>query len=161
MYLKPIDWFGFLAQMGNVSQLGNVSHLMGDSKSCIDLIFSGPPSLIIESGVHPSLPELCHHQIVHGKLSVLNITLPPHTHRICYYDKADFFAIMKSIGMYRWQEHLDKITCPNEQVRLLNKVLLNIYTDYSLNQVKAIKPREAPWITHNVRKIPQEKESCL
>ena len=52
------------------------THLMGDSKSCIDLIFIDQHNLVIDSGVHPSLHEQCHHQIVFGKLSVSNITLP-------------------------------------------------------------------------------------
>ena len=43
---------------------------MGDSKSCIDLIFTDQPNLIVESGIHPSLHEQCHHLIVYGKLSV-------------------------------------------------------------------------------------------
>ena len=46
------------------------THSMGDSRSCIDLIFTDQPNLIIESGVDPSLHEQCH-QIVYGKLSVL------------------------------------------------------------------------------------------
>ena len=33
-------------------------------KTCIDLIFSSQPNLISESGVHPSLYQTCHHQIV-------------------------------------------------------------------------------------------------
>ena len=36
-------------------------HLMGDSKSCMDLIFTDQPNLIIQSGVQPSLYEQCHH----------------------------------------------------------------------------------------------------
>ena len=36
---------------------------MGDSRSCIDLIFTNQTSLVIDSGVHPSLHEQ-HHQIV-------------------------------------------------------------------------------------------------
>ena len=59
--------------------------------------------------------------------------------------------------MFCWQEHLDKITCPNGQVKLLNEVLLNIYSNYIPNQVKTIKPREAPWITHNVKKFLRKK----
>ena len=31
------------------------THLMGESKSCIDLLFTDQANLIIESGVHPSL----------------------------------------------------------------------------------------------------------
>ena len=57
------------------------THLMGESKSSIDLIFTDQPNLIIESGVHPSLHEQCHHQIVFGKLSVSNIVLPPYIMR--------------------------------------------------------------------------------
>ena len=58
------------------------THLMGDSKSCIDLTLTDQPKLIIESGVHPSLHEQCHHQIVYGKLSVSNIALPPYIRKI-------------------------------------------------------------------------------
>ena len=72
------------------------THLIGDSKSCIDLIFTDQPNLIIESGVHPSLHEQCHHQILHGKLSVSNIALPPDAGKIWHYDKDDFIAIRKS-----------------------------------------------------------------
>ena len=51
---------------------------MGDSKSCIDLILTDQPNLGIENGVHPSLHEQCHSQIVYGKLSVSNISPPPY-----------------------------------------------------------------------------------
>ena len=133
------------------------THLMGDSKSCIDLIFTDQPNLIIESGVHPSLHEQCHHQIVYGKLSVSNIALPPYTRKIWYYDKADFVAIRKSIEMFTWHEHLDNIICPNEQVKLLNEVLLNIYSNFIPNIVKTIRPRQAPWITQAVKNFLRKK----
>ena len=80
----------------------------------IDLIFTNQPNLIIESGVHPSLHEHCHHQIVHGKLSVSNITIPPLTRKIWFYEKADFVAIAESIEMFSGREHLSNIPCPNE-----------------------------------------------
>ena len=124
------------SDLGLNQLISEPTHLMGSSKSCIDLIFTDQPNLVIETGVHPSLHEQCHHQIVHGKLSVSNIAVPPYTRRIWYYDKADFVNIMKSIEMFRWQEHLDKIACPNDQVKLLNEVLLNIYSNYIPNQVK-------------------------
>ena len=73
---------------------------MGNSKSCIDLMFTDQPNLVIESGVHPSLHEHCHHKIIYGKLSVSSIALPPYTRRICYYDKADFVAIMKILKCF-------------------------------------------------------------
>ena len=102
------------------------THIVGGSKSCIDLIFTDQPNLIVDTGVHPSLHDQCYHQIVHEKLSVSNISQPPYARRVWHYDKADFVAIRKSIEMFTWREHLGKIICPNEQVKLLNEVLLNI-----------------------------------
>ena len=58
---------------------------------------------------------------------------------------------MKSIEMFRWHEHLENMTCPNQQVEPLNEVLLNIYTNFIPNKVKTIRPPEAPWITQNVK----------
>ena len=145
------------SDLGLHQLISEPTHLMGDSKSCIDLIFTDQPNLLIESGVHQSLHEHCHHQIIYGKVSVSNIALPPYTRRIWFYDKADFVNIMKSIEMFHWQEHLDKITCPNEQVKLLNEVLLNIYSNFIPNQVKTIKPRQAPWITQTVKKFLRKK----
>ena len=130
---------------------------MGDSKSCIDLTFTDQPNLIIESGVHPSLHEQCHHQIVYGKLSVSNIALPPYTRKAWFYDKADLIAIRKGMEMFAWHEHLDSVTCPNEQVELLNKVLLNIYSNFIPNKVKTIRPCKAPWITQAIKNFLTEK----
>ena len=71
--------------------------------------------------------------------------------------------------MFSWREHLDKISCPNEQVKLLNEVLLNIYSNFIPNQVKTVKPpstiqapstiktRQAPWITQAVKNFLRKK----
>ena len=145
------------SDLGRHQLISEPTHLMGNSKFCIDLIFTDLPNLVIESGVHPSLHEHCHHQIIYGKLSVSSIVLPPYTRRIWYYDKADFVAIMKSIEMFHWYKHLDTITCPNEQVKLLNEVLPNIYSNYIPNQVKTIRPCKGPWITQSVKSFLRKK----
>ena len=85
----------FSSELGLHQLITEPTHLVRDSKSCIDLIFTNQPNLFIESGVHPSLHEQCHHQIVHGKLSIKNIALPPYTRRMWYYDKANVVAIKK------------------------------------------------------------------
>ena len=53
--------------------------------------------------------------------------------------------------MFAWHEHLDNMTCPNEQVRLLNEVLLNIYSNFIPNKLKTIRPRQAPWMTQDIK----------
>ena len=73
---------------------------------------------------------------------ISNIARPPHTRRIWFYDKADFVAIRKSIEMFNWHEQLNKIKCPNEQVKLFNEVLLNIYSNFIPNETKIFQPRK-------------------
>ena len=59
--------------------------------------------------------------------------------------------------MFRWREHVENLTCPNKQVKLLNEVLLNIYTNFIPNEVKAIRPRQAPWITRTIKNFLRKK----
>ena len=37
------------------------THLLPQSSSCVDLIFTDQPNLIVDSGVQPSLHSNCHH----------------------------------------------------------------------------------------------------
>ena len=104
-------------------------------------------NLDIDCVIHPTLHNQCHHHIVYGKLSDSNMAPPLYTSRIWYYTEADFMNIMKSIDMFHWHVLLGKINCHNEQVKLLNEVLSNIYSNFIPNKVKKLKPRPAPWIT--------------
>ena len=45
------------------------THIL-DTSSCIDLIFTSQPNLIIEYGVHSSLHLNCHHQIIFAKFNL-------------------------------------------------------------------------------------------
>ena len=52
------------------------THILKNSSSCIDLIFTSHPSLVMESGIHSSLRSNFHHQITYGKFN-LKIHYPP------------------------------------------------------------------------------------
>ena len=51
------------------------THILSNSASYIDLIFTDKPNLIMESGVFPSLHVKCHYQMVYSKLN-LNVVCP-------------------------------------------------------------------------------------
>ena len=146
-----------LSDLGLHQLISEATHLMDDSKSCIDLIFTDQPNLVIESGVHPSLHEQCHHQIVYGKLSVSYVKLPPYKRRMWYYHKANCAAIKRSFELFRWHEHLNNMTCPDDQAELLNEVLLNVISNFIPKKVKKIRPHQAHWITDNVKNFLREK----
>ena len=73
------------------------THLLPQSSSCIDLIFTDQPNLIVDSGVHPSLHSNCHHQITHCKLSVYIEYSPPYEHLVWDSNKTNVETIKKSI----------------------------------------------------------------
>ena len=39
--------------------------------SCVDLIITDQLNLFIYYGIHSSLDNCCHHQIIHGKVNIL------------------------------------------------------------------------------------------
>ena len=48
-------------QFGLQQLINEPTHFVADSFSCIDLIFTSQPNLVMESGVHSSLHPNCHH----------------------------------------------------------------------------------------------------
>ena len=52
------------------------THILNNSSSCNDLIFTTQPNLVMDSGVHSSLHANCHHQLPYVKLN-LNVFYPP------------------------------------------------------------------------------------
>ena len=64
------------SQFGLQKLINEPTHLAADCSSCIDLIFTLQPNLVMESGVHSSLHPNCHHQITYTKIN-LKIHYPP------------------------------------------------------------------------------------
>ena len=52
------------SQFGLQQIIKEPTHILDNSSSCIDLIFTSQPNLIIESGVYLSLHPNCHHQVI-------------------------------------------------------------------------------------------------
>ena len=52
-------------------------HYLDTYCSCINLIFTSQPNLMIDSGVHSALCPNCHHHIVNAKFSLQVTTSRP------------------------------------------------------------------------------------
>ena len=67
-----------LTSLHNFDQLiSEHTHTLSNSSSCIDLILTNQPNLVVNCGTHSTLNTKCHHQITHCKLN-LRIKYPPH-----------------------------------------------------------------------------------
>ena len=79
------------------------THILPTSSSCIDLIFTDQPNIIMNSGVHSSLHPNCHHQIIFSKIN-LKIEYPPPYERLVWnYGKANVDAINLVINRFNWE----------------------------------------------------------
>ena len=120
--------------------------------SCIDLIFTDQPNIVMESGVRPSLDNLCHHQITFCKLN-LHIPPPPaYFRKLWHFSRANSTLIRQSISQFNWETSLANQN-PSCQVALFNKTLLNIMSNFIPNEYLKVQSKDPPWIGNNLRRL--------
>ena len=74
-YLNEVTSFEG-SQFAMPQVINEPTHILDNSKSCIDLIFTSQPNTIRDSGIHPSLHSNCHHQIIYAIFD-LKVFYPP------------------------------------------------------------------------------------
>ena len=72
------------------------THLLSTSSTCIDIIFTDQPKLVVNAGAHPLLHKNCHHQITFCKLNLKTEHPPPYEHIVWDCKKADSKSIRKA-----------------------------------------------------------------
>ena len=78
----------------------------GKLPSCIDLIVTDQPNLVLESGTRLSLDPTCHHEIIYCMINFKIPPPPPYNRRIWHYDKANVSAIKRSMVIFPWVQQL-------------------------------------------------------
>ena len=84
-------------------QIQEPTHILNSFSSCIDLIFTSQPHLVMESGVYSSLYPSCHHQVVFAKFP-LSILYPPYERTVWFHGKANPELIRRAINEFDWTE---------------------------------------------------------
>ena len=74
--------------------------------SCIDLIITDQPNLILDCGTRPSLDPYCHHQIIYGKINFRIPPSPPFERKNWHSNRANSAAIKKSMISFPWLQHI-------------------------------------------------------
>ena len=118
--------------------------------TCIDLIFASQPNLVSDSGVHPSLFRTCHHQIIHAKIDLKVYLPPPYDREVWSYDRAEVEQINRAITLFDWENILSPLET-NEQVKLFNETLLNIFRNFIPHKLIKCSYKDPPWITKEIK----------
>ena len=120
---------GVTSQFGLHQIIKEPTHFIGDSSSCIDLIFTTQPNLVMESGVHSSLHANCHHHITFAKFNLKIHYSPPYEREVWHYQKANVDQIRQAISRFPWDNRFANINV-NEQVQLFTQTIINIISNY-------------------------------
>ena len=123
---------------------------MPNSSTCIDLIFTDQPNLVVDSGVHPSLPTNCHHQITFCKFNLINEYPTPYQRFVWDYKRANVNSIKQALYQVNWSTILSNKDI-HQQVNILNSIILNIFTNYVSNKVITIDDKDPPWMTDFIK----------
>ena len=125
--------------------------------SCIDLIATDQPNLILDCGTRVSLDACCHHHIIYCKV---NFKIPPplqFERKIWHFNRANTAAIKRSMTNFPWLQHLNINTDPNWQVKTFTEIFLNIMTNLIPNETKKFLPCGPPWITKPLKTMLNRK----
>ena len=140
-----------LTSANGFSQLINEpTHIQTNSSSCIDLIFTNQPNLSVNSGVHSSLHNNCHHQIVYSTFNLNIYYAPPYQRLVWDYKKADEKSIRKALDLVNWGRLFDHKNI-DSQVMTLNETILNVFRNYVPNKYITIDDKDPVWMNETIK----------
>ena len=116
------------SQCGFKQVISDPNHILENSSSCIDLIFTSQPNLVMNSGVHSSLLPNYHHQIIHAKFNLNIFYPPPYESVVWHYHDANSDLIQRSISQFNWERAFSNKVV-NKQISIFNETILNIMTN--------------------------------
>ena len=148
------------SQSGFKQVISDPTYILESSSSCIDLIFTSQPNLVMNSGVHSSLHPNCHHQIIHAKFNLKIFYPPPYERVVWHYQDANNDLIQRSISQFNLERAFSNKGV-NKQISIFNETILNIMANFIPSEAKIFNDREPPWINNKVKTMIQEKTKSI
>ena len=152
---KIYELFTKLGLSQLISEPTNFEH--HKNPSCIDLVITDRPNIILDSGTRASLDSYCHYQIVHCKINFRIHPPLPFDRKIWHFNRANSASIKRSMTNFPWRQQLNFNTDPNWQVKTFTDTLLNIMSSFIPNGIKRFVPRDPPWISQPLKAMLKRK----
>ena len=123
-------------------------HILQNSSSCTDLIFTDQPNLAINRGVKASLNTNCHHEISYAKFNLKLMCSPPYQRVVWDYKNANASLIQKSLNMIDWNKLFSNANV-EKQANILNDIVFNIFTNFVRSKV-IVDGKDPLWINERL-----------
>ena len=140
-----------LTKMHGLHQLiSDPTHLLQNFLSSIDLIFSDQPKLAVDCGAHSSLHPNYHHQIIYCKFNMMIEYPPPYERLVWDCNHANQNAITKAFDQVDWNVLFFNKNI-HKQISILNRTLMNIFSNSIPNKLVTFNDKDPPWMTPYLR----------
>ena len=83
----------------------------------------------MKSGVHSSLHQSCHHQLIYAKVNLKVFYQPAYEREISHYQRANVDLIQQTIEQFSLEKSLRNLNI-NEMLFLFNKTIKNIFSNF-------------------------------
>ncbi len=129
------------------------THFFNDfsNPSCIDIVLTDQPNLVMNSGVRPSLDPLVKHQMTFCKINFKIPPPPKYDRRVWHFDRAQPGLVRRALSLFPWEERLGGLADPSDMVDLLTSTILNVVSNFVPNEVKRVRPSEPAWFNDDIR----------
>ena len=143
-------------QFGLCQLINEPTDLSENSSSCIHLLFTSQPNLIVQSSVHPSLHPNCYHQTVFAKINLMISYPPPYSREVWHYTEANTDLIRRAISNFNWEKTFYK-TNVTKKVSIFNETILNVLSNYIPNEILTYDDEDPPWFNSRIKSLLQGK----
>ena len=133
---------------------------MPNSSSCIDLIFTSQPNMVIKSGIHSSLHLSCHHQIVFPKFN-LKICYPKqYSREIWHFKGVKTDLIRRALNDFNWEKAFSNSN-NNEKVCIFNKSIINVLSNVIPRKTILCHDKDPLWFNSRIKSLLQSKNNVF
>ena len=126
--------------------ISDCTHIFPNTSTCIDLIFTDQPNLVVDNDGHPSLHTNCHHQITYCKFKLITESPPPYQRFVWDYKRANINSIRQALCQVNRSTILSSKHV-HQQVNILNSILINVFTNYVSNKAIKTDEKDPHWMT--------------
>ena len=144
------------SQFGLHQIINEPTHILQNSASCIDLIFTSQPNLSVKLGTQSSLHPNCHHQLIYTKFNIEVIYPPLYPGEVWHYQDSNVDVIRRSISEFDWDrsfanKHVD------EKVSIFNKTVLNVLSNFFPHEVIVSDDKDPSCFNGKIKSLFNEK----
>ena len=133
------------------------THILPNSASCIDLIFTTETIFVTDSGVLPSLFPRCYRQLIFAKVNFTTFFPPAYERRIWDFSSANVNSIIRqSANSVDWDRAFNSLNI-DERVKFLTECVLNVFYNFVPNKVITIRSKDTLWMTPEIKRMILEK----